>query len=293
MPVATLSTYEDLWVHPQVVAALGDGFTYVDIEAYDPTVAYAECSHVLAGDAPFGGYVWTNVAYVEVGGPGPLTPNQVVWQRDDLLLAQRLHLYSATSQATWMLDALSQFRLHGQEFWQEDYAVHSCTIRLRRSPVESIHSVTRVKRCNVVTDDVIDWCHDSQQTVSVCCNGVSFYGFSCGCSDNVVRVIYTIGSNLPPGTEGLTAWLANEYGKAAAGKACALPDRLSTITRQGVSWTVVDPQDYLTNKMTGMGKVDSWLAAVRLTMGGTLIDPLQSRRLFSTRLDALPVVEAT
>ena len=291
MPVATVSTYEEMWVHPQVVAALyPTRFTYGDIDAWSADVAYPVCSHVLAGDGPYGGFVWTNIADIAAGGPGPLTPNQVVWVRDDALLAERLPVYAATVQATYLLDVLTGFRLHGQEFWSEDYQVNSCTVALRRRPVESIHSVQRIRRCNQIADETIEWCHTEQSKVSVCC-GQSFNQFQCGCQDNVVRIIYTIGSNLPPGTERLVAWLANEYAKAYAGESCALPDRISTITRQGVSWTMIDPQDFLPQGNTGMARVDAWLRDQRIALGGTLIDPLQSTRLFSTRLDALPAQE--
>jgi hypothetical protein len=100
-----------------------------------------------------------------------------------------------------------------------------------------------------------------------------------------VRVSYTIASNLPPGTEAVTAWLATEYGKAAAGAACSLPERITSITRQGVSWTLLDPQDFYDKGFSGMGRVDNWLAPVKRTLGGTLIDPLTSHRLHAQRVD--------
>ena len=81
------------------------------------------------------------------------------------------------------------------------------------------------------------------------------------------------------------AWLAVEYGKAAQGNPCALPERITSVTRQGVSWTVLDPQDFLDKGYTGMSRVDHWLAAVKPTIGGQLIDPLTSNRLFTTRVD--------
>jgi hypothetical protein len=163
--------------------------------------------------------------------------------------------------------------------------VHTCTIRLRRTPVTDIKSVIRIRRCGVESGDVPDWCWKSSQEISVCCGGCGFTQFACGCDDNVVRIVYEIGSNLPPGTESLTAWLATEFGKAASGQACALPERITNITRQGVSWTVLDPQDFLDKGFTGMSRIDAWLAPVKMTLGGTLIDPLTSHRLFSTKVD--------
>jgi len=79
------------------------------------------------------------------------------------------------------------------------------------------------------------------------------------------------------------AWLAGEQAKAAAGQKCSLPERISNISRQGVSWTVVDGQDFYDKGRTGIDRVDRWLVPVTLTLGGTIIDPLVSHRLRSVR----------
>lgn len=50
---------------------------------------------------------------------------------------------------------------------------------------------------------------------------------------------------------------------AAAGTAaCKLPTRVQTISRQGMSWTVLDPQDFLDNGRTGLYFGDLFLATV-------------------------------
>lgn len=38
--------------------------------------------------------------------------------------------------------------------------------------------------------------------------------------------------------------------------ACRLPDRVTSVNRQGVSWTVIDPQDFLKDGRTGLYEVD-------------------------------------
>lgn len=284
MPVATVPQYEDMWVHPQVVAALSDGmFTYTAYDEWDATLVYETGSRVVHGPGiPHGGYVYTATATL-APGEAPGVDNR--WLLDQQATSERLRLYTATTQATWLLDALTGFTLHGIECWQEDYRAHTCTIRLRRNPVSTVHTVTRVMRCNTPTDEVIDWCHKSAQQISVCCAGAPYTRFACGCDNNVVRVVYTVASNLPPGTEALCAWLAIEYGKAAQGTSCALPERITSVTRQGVSWTVLDSQEFLDKGYTGMSHVDHWLAAVKPTIGGTMIDPLTSNRLFTERVE--------
>ena len=46
------------------------------------------------------------------------------------------------------------------------------------------------------------------------------------------------------------------------------------MNRQGVSWTILDPMDYLTKQLTGMGMIDSWISAVNLKGFFGLTDPL-------------------
>lgn len=43
---------------------------------------------------------------------------------------------------------------------------------------------------------------------------------------------------------------------------CALPDRVLSVTRQGVSQTLIDPSDLIKASRTGLYLCDSWLAAV-------------------------------
>jgi hypothetical protein len=299
MPVATVPAYDEMWVNPQVVAALSSGvFTYTEVAEWAADQAYNQNDSVLHGeDAPYGGYVWTATAAIPAGAAPPC--DNPAWLLDQQATADRLRLFTATTQATWLLDTLTGYTLHGVECWSEDYGVHTCTIRLRRTPVEAVHSVVDIHRCNQPGGDNGGWCHVSAQTVSLCCGGQgqptpfghldvggSSYGQSpqCGCG-NAVRITYTIGANLPPGSEALAAWLATEYGKAVSGQPCALPERITSVSRQGVSWTVLDPQDFLDKGYTGMSRVDHWLAAVKPTIGGQLIDPLTSHRLSSLRVD--------
>lgn len=61
------------------------------------------------------------------------------------------------------------------------------------------------------------------------------------------------------------AELACEFiAKWTSGK-CRLPERVQTITRQSVTWTVLDPQQFLKEGRTGLYFVDLWLRAVNPT----------------------------
>jgi len=199
----------------------------------------------------------------------------------------------AAISATWALWRLSGERFHGPQCWVEDYrTIHGyCQIQLDQWPVSQIVSVSRVDLCGEsvgatgVGDIVSNWCDMGNGLVKVCCNQGSYVG--CGCSTNgsVIRVHYKTANNLPPGADRAVFKLAQEYVKASLGQACALPERVTSINRQGVSWTVLDPQDFLQDGLTGIGPIDGWLAQVG--MRNTWVrftDPLKSVPLVSSTL---------
>jgi hypothetical protein len=83
------------------------------------------------------------------------------------------------------------------------------------------------------------------------------------------KIEYSVGSNLPPGTEFATEQLSREYLNARLGRKCRLPERITSVSRTGVSWTVFDPQDIIKQGMSGIPQIDTWLA---------LNNPTQQRR---------------
>lgn len=57
--------------------------------------------------------------------------------------------------------------------------------------------------------------------------------------------------------------LASELVRSCTpGEACALPERVTSITRQGVSMAILDPLDFLTDGRTGIYAVDLFLSTV-------------------------------
>lgn len=83
-----------------------------------------------------------------------------------------------------------------------------------------------------------------------------------GPSDEL-SVTYTHGARPPRAGKAAATRLANEiilwYN---ADPACALPERITSISRQGVSYTIVTPQDFLEMGKTGINAVDTFIAAV-------------------------------
>lgn len=78
-----------------------------------------------------------------------------------------------------------------------------------------------------------------------------------------LRVTYTKGSPVPIGGQIAAGVLAAEFAKAACNdKSCALPQRVQSITRQGVTIAVLDAFDDIDKGHTGIFIIDSWIASV-------------------------------
>ena len=228
-----------------------------------------------------------------------LDPCVEVWVDPDLLSTDDEDLAEqAAIDATWALWKLSGEQFHGAQCWVENYRTISgyCNIRLRRFPITEVVAVSRVDLSDTtlpatgVGELVSGWTFNGSNEVRVCSGsggGGNFFGsVSCGCApESVVRVHYRVGNNLPPGAPAQALRLAEEYVKASTGQACSLPERVTSINRQGVSWTILDPQDFLKDGLTGIGPIDSWLAQIGLrNRRAELIDPLRSVPRISSTL---------
>lgn len=49
---------------------------------------------------------------------------------------------------------------------------------------------------------------------------------------------------------------------ACGGGKCRLPRRVQTVSRQGVTYQMVDPTDIYRDGLTGLPEVDIWIASV-------------------------------
>jgi hypothetical protein len=75
-------------------------------------------------------------------------------------------------------------------------------------------------------------------------------------------VTYTRGNPPPPGAAKLVGLLAAEFLAACSGGKCRLPRRVQTVTRQGVSYQMVNPVDIYREGRTGLDEIDLWLSSV-------------------------------
>lgn len=77
------------------------------------------------------------------------------------------------------------------------------------------------------------------------------------------QVSYQRGTAVPVGGEVAAGLLACELAKAMCGdSSCKLPQRVQSITRQGVTVAVLDTFDDIDKGRTGIWLIDSWIASV-------------------------------
>lgn len=67
-----------------------------------------------------------------------------------------------------------------------------------------------------------------------------------------VTVDYTFGNKPPIDIDRAITQLATELSNLFAGRACALPERVTSVSREGINWTIIDPQQFLEGGRTGL-----------------------------------------
>lgn len=75
--------------------------------------------------------------------------------------------------------------------------------------------------------------------------------------DSAWEVTYLWGIPVPAVLQRAAGELAVEWAKSCLGQACQLPQRVTSISRQGVSVTLADVEQLLENGLTGLPNVDS------------------------------------
>ena len=139
--------------------------------------------------------------------------------------------------------------------------------RLRGYPVSSIIDVW------------INGCVLSRDEYVLLDNSVLGLTSAATCNAKCIVVQYAYGTGVPPGGKRAVAKLAEELLESARGGECSLPERVTSISRQGTSWTLLDPQDFLDQGRTGIYEIDMLLRALNPT--GALARP----RVFSPDLE--------
>lgn len=77
------------------------------------------------------------------------------------------------------------------------------------------------------------------------------------------QVTYSRGIEVPVGGQIAAGLLADQFARALCGASdCSLPQRVQTVTRQGVTVGVLDSFEDVTEGRTGIWLIDSWIASV-------------------------------
>ncbi|HEY5881440.1 MAG TPA: hypothetical protein VIU11_21200 [Nakamurella sp.] len=89
----------------------------------------------------------------------------------------------------------------------------------------------------------------------------------CRCDPNdveYVRMRYRFGSTVTASARRAVLYLSRQLWLQAnpSQGECELPERVTSVNREGLSYTIFDPQTYLMERKTGLPSVDLWLAAI-------------------------------
>lgn len=128
----------------------------------------------------------------------------------------------------------------------------STRLRLRGRPVQRIHMIRN--RSGEVIDSSKYYLVDGSTIQAA--PGVAWTPCD-------VEVTYTYGIDPPTMGKMAARTLARELAKGWAGDDdCMLPQRVTSISRQGVSYTLLDQQDFLDEMRTGIYEIDLFLRSV-------------------------------
>jgi hypothetical protein len=188
----------------------------------------------------------------------------------------------AVDSASYLLWAMSGRKYHGVETVTEQYLMHTSIedLRVIQSPllVRDLRTVStslpgiypertrlRLRGMPVLSVDLIRKA-DSGEVVSAddyYLEEHSVLVFKYHVSEDIL-ITYTFGS-APPAIGRMAArHLAAEFARLWGGleEECGLPDRVTSVSRQGMTYTILDNQDFIQELRTGVYFVDLFLKTV-------------------------------
>lgn len=129
---------------------------------------------------------------------------------------------------------------------------------LRRRPARELLAVQRMRTGELIdlsTLAIYDYAYIAPTKLDDICDTC---WDPCG-----LEVTYKWGGPVPPAAVTAVLELANEFVKSIeCPDECRLPERVTSVSRQGVSFQIFDPQDFLTDGRIGLYSVDVFLKAV-------------------------------
>lgn len=216
----------------------------------------------------------TYPCWVDVSNANTL--QQVVFEPDilcseeipDLTPYQVQSAEDAISAATEILFRLTGGLIHGPGVAVDEYVVSGGVRRLSTTfkPVRDVMSAVQIRTgaesCTLETN----WCIIGH-TIYFGQQHHTFASAFGPCSSNGptrMRLKYRYGSTVSRGARATLLYYAHQLylaGPCGDSNLCQLPERVASITREGISMTTVDPQTFLDRGLTGLIRVDEWLAS--------------------------------
>jgi hypothetical protein len=200
--------------------------------------------------------VWGKEPHSEHSYPIPTDPDEI-----DTITA-------ALQVASDILTPLSAYRIHPAGIADEDFQVSPRAHRLtpNYAPIRRVLSVQHIG-ADGLWDDVTESWILAGNSLRFQNSGVPWV--SLFCRDDVdgdrIRVSYQFGSTITASARRAVLWLAHQFWLESSGceecGECQLPGRTTSVQREGISFTLLDPQDYLQQGRTGVPSVDLWLAS--------------------------------
>lgn len=133
--------------------------------------------------------------------------------------------------------------------YQSDGTSSLSRIRLRGKPVQEVHLVRSMYSGQIINPDAYYLAEHSEIRAY---KGVPW-------PPGNLEVTYTFGAKVPTSGRMAAKLFAIELIKFWEGDDCALPDRVTSVSRQGVSYTILDNQDFLESMRTGIYAIDLFI----------------------------------
>jgi hypothetical protein len=133
--------------------------------------------------------------------------------------------------------------------YQSDGTSSLSRLRLRGQPVQEVHLMRSMYNGQVISPDSY---YVAEHSSIIAYNGTPW-------PPGNIEVTYTYGSRVPTAGRMAAKTFAIELIKLWSGDDCALPDRVTSVSRQGVSYTILDNQDFLENMRIGIYEIDLFL----------------------------------
>lgn len=180
----------------------------------------------------------------------------------------------ALAGASEILSRLTGWAFHPALQVEEEFVAHSKATRLfpTYSPVREVLGITRVTTGVAEVADITGWtffagavyfdrrCDMNLETW--------LWGW-CGCRPwdrEMLRMLYNAGSTITASARAAVLALAHEHWLATSRcdecDSCALPDRTTSVVREGIAYSLSDPENPFSEGHTGLAGVDSWVRVV-------------------------------